>query len=133
MGKPRYPYQDGLFVDDDGRRWQREDDFLEPADVDDLLAREVPALVEWCGGGTMPRPVPIRGEELATAILPALLDRRSAAKKIRRQRVPTVFVPELWRHGRDTLIIFVEGAPAGRWPPRTSGGSSLGEAGETAR
>lgn len=111
--RQRYPYQDGFFVDDDDRRWRREDNFLEPSDVHVLLDQGVPALVEWCGD-RRPRPVTIQEGELDAVILPTLLDHKRAARKMRKSRVPNVFVPELWRDGDDRLVIFVEGAPAGR-------------------
>lgn len=101
-------------MDDDGRRWARVDDFLEPTNVYDLLDAGVPALVEWCGGGKMPRPVAIQDGELSDVILPTLLDCKRAARKMRKTKVPNVFVPELWRHGDLSLIIFVEGPPTAR-------------------
>ncbi len=56
--KQRYPYQDGLFVDDQGRRWQRTNDYVEPVEVRSLLREAVHGLVEWCGVGAPPAPKP---------------------------------------------------------------------------
>lgn len=112
--KQRHPYQDGLFVDDQGRRWQRTNDYLEPAEVRSLLREGVHGLVEWCGGGRPARPEAIQPGELERDIVPTLLERTKAAKKMSKSKVPTVLVAELWCEGSDRLIIFVEGAPAPR-------------------
>lgn len=106
-------YEDGAYLDAAGRRWEREDEHLEPDDVRRLLDAGTEALVERCGAG----PAAVDSRTLEHEVLPEVLGRRAAARKIRRRTVPTVFVAERWSDGDGHLLVFVEGPPAPRVLP----------------
>lgn len=110
-------FADGALWDRRGQPWRRADDWLDPVEVEVLLAAGADWLVEWCDGRFEWADATASGL-LARDVLPSLLTRVKARRLLAKKRVnPTVFVAERWcKEVGASLILFNESAPA----PRTA-------------
>lgn len=106
-------YRDDMtLVDDNGGRWRRVRDWVEPSEAEQLVADGMPYLVERCG---TEEPRHERRERFQSDVLRAMVTRRKAEKYWRRRSSPTVMVGELWHDGHDgSCLIFIEQGPLPR-------------------
>jgi hypothetical protein len=103
----------GLLWDRSGLPWRRTAEWLDPAEVNALLAAGASWLIQWCGqrGFTWSDEAELTAAEVCTK----LLNRKRARRLLGKRTTRTVIVAERWQDesGRD-LVVFFESSPAPR-------------------
>ncbi|MER5326981.1 hypothetical protein [Streptosporangium roseum] len=102
-------FGDGRLWDRSGQPWRRTSEWLDPDDVNELLAVGATWLVQWCDEGFTwgdSSEVPV------AELLARMVNRRGAERLGRKRTVPTVIVAEQWQDdtGHD-LVVFYESGP----------------------